>query len=299
MPNTLVHLGINGLVTRTLIKKSDLFLIYIGSVIPDFPWIIQRLVSWLNPNVNNYDLRLYSIVLASLLFSIILSFGLANLFINSKRTFIIFSAGSLIHLLLDSFETKWGNGVHFFSPFTWELVNFRFFWPEDIIIYCATGFGLLFMVLNWRETLSTSITFSNKVQKNILVFIFCIIIYFFLPLLFMNSAESVDNHFVKTLRNEEYRIGKYFETDRGFFINSPVRDKFRTPFDEELKVANLNLSSSEKMSIRAKFISKDEIQIIEYHIHHNRDLFSYAGLFLLLILFITSMFKTDRLKIRS
>ena len=54
---------------------------------------------------------------------------------------------------------------------------------------------------------------------------------------------------------------------------------------EKLKVKNLGLKTSETMSIRAKFLSKDEIQIIEYHIHFNRDIFSYAGLLIVIILF--------------
>lgn len=65
MPNTLVHLGINGLITRTLIKQTDLILIYIGAVIPDIPWIIQRVVLALMQSINTYDLRLYCIILAS------------------------------------------------------------------------------------------------------------------------------------------------------------------------------------------------------------------------------------------
>ena len=296
MPNTLAHLGFIGLITKSLIKRADIILIYIGSVIPDFPWIIQRGVSFLQPNINLYDLRLYSIVLASFFFSLILSFAFANLFKETTRTFIIFSIGSLIHLLLDSFETKWGNGVHLFAPFSWELFNFEFFWPEDIIIYILTGFGLFYIILNWRETISIAPAISTLCQKSILVFVICIMTYFFLPLLFVNSAESADNHFVQTLRNADYRVGKYFESDRGYYIDSPNQDKYITPFKEELKISNLDLNSSENMSLRAKFISKDEIEIIEYHIHHNRDLFSYAGLFLLLLLVILSFSKGNKTK---
>ena len=146
MPNTLAHLGINGFVTRTLIKKADLILIYIGAVIPDIPWILQRLVSALIPNIDAYDLRLYCIILASLFFSIILSAALAYLFSDTKRTFIIFSAGSLIHLLLDSIEIKWANGVHLFAPFSWKLFNAGFFWPENIAIYVITAYGLFYLL---------------------------------------------------------------------------------------------------------------------------------------------------------
>ena len=297
MPNTLAHLGINGLATKTLMRKADLLVIYVGSVIPDFPWILQRLVSTLQLSINNYDLRLYSIALSSLFFSLILSFALANLFKNVTRTFIIFSFGSLVHLLLDSFETKWGNGVHFFAPFSWELFNLELFWPEDILIYILTAFGFIYILLNWRDTIAFLPALAKIDIKKMLLLLISLLAYLLLPFLFVKNVESADNHFIKTLRNSDYRLGKYFETDRGFYVDSPNQDKYITPFKEDLKISNLDLNSSEMMSVRAKFISKDEIKIIEYHIHHNRDIFSYVGLIFLFILLIVLLVKTISNKI--
>ena len=299
MPNTLAHLGINGFLIRTLIKKSDLLLIYIGSVIPDIPWIIQRIIHTLQLNINTYELRAYSIVMASFFFSIILSFTLAILLENTKRVFFIFSLGSLIHLMLDSLEVKWGNGVHFFAPFNWDLLNLGYFWPESIITYTITFLGFVYLIFNWKVTVSGINIIFIKNNKNLLVFAFCIIAYFFLPLLFMNSVELADNHFIKTLKDKEHRIGKYFESDRGQFIDSKNGDKFVTQFDEELKVTNLDLTSSESMSVRAKFISNDEIQIIEYHIHHYRDLFSYTGLLIITIMLVWSIIKSTNSKLKN
>jgi hypothetical protein len=296
VPNTIIHIGINGFVTRSVINKADLLLIYIGSVLPDLPWIIQRAIPVFYPSINLYDLRIYCIVLASLLFCIVMSFAIAILFKETNRIALILSLGALLHLILDSLETKWGNGVHFFAPINWELRNFGYFWPENIITYILIGFGLIYILLNWRETISTILVISLN-PKKILLFILCVIFYFSLPLLFVSSVELADNHFVKTLRNVEQRVGKYFETDRGYFKDLPNQDKFITPFYEELKVTNLNLNSSESMSIRAKFVSKYEIQIIEYRIHNNRDLFSYFGLFLLLVLITITILKRYRIKI--
>ena len=299
MPNTLAHLGINGIATRTLIKKADLILIYIGAIIPDIPWIIQRTVLALMPSINTYDLRLYCVILSSLFFSIILSAALAYLFIDTKRTFVIFSAGSLIHLLLDSIEIKWANVVQLFVPFNWNLLNFGLFWPEDLPIYIITFFGLFYVLYNFKETISTSIKFVHITPSKILILFVFIIIYFSVPLLLLNSAEEANNHYVKTLRDREHRTRNYFEVDRGFYSDSPKGDEFITPFNEKLKIANLNLKTSETMSIRAKFISKDEIQIIDYHIHSNRDIFSYAGLLIMVILFTISLVNKYRFKKQS
>lgn len=288
MPNTLAHLGINSIVTRALIKRADLILIYFGAIIPDIPWVIQRAVLAIMPSINPYDLRLYCVILASLFFSIILSAGLAYLFIDTKRTFIIFSAGSLIHLLLDSIEIKWANGVHLLVPFNWELLNVGLFWPESIPIYMITAFGLLYLILNWKGTIKTSTNISFNNFKKILAGLIFIIIYLSFPILFIDNVEAADNHFVKTLRDWNHRPGSYFEIDRGYYLDLADGDEFATPFNEKLIVANLDLKTSETMSIRAKFISKNKIRIIDYHIHSIRDIFSYIGLLLVIIISIIS-----------
>jgi len=299
MPNTLAHIGINGLVTRTLIRKADLLWIYLGALIPDFPWILQRVVLKLNPAIDSYDLRLYCIVMSSLLFSLIVCVALANLSEKFKRTFTILALGSLIHLVLDSIEKKWANGVQLFVPFDWNLLNIGLFWPEDLPIYIITFFGLFYVLYNFKETISTSIKFVHITPRKILISFVFITIYFSVPLLLLNSAEEANNHYVNTLRDREYRMGNYFEVDRGFYSDSPKGDEFITPFNEKLKVKNLDLKTSETMSIRAKFISKDEIQIIDYHIHSNRDIFSYAGLLIIIILFTISLVNKYRFKKQS
>ncbi len=296
MPNTLAHLGIGGFFTRTFIKKADLKWVYIGAVIPDFPWILQRIVSAFAPSINVYNLRLYCIALASLFISLTLSAAIANLTRNTKRVFLILATGAVIHLLLDSIEIKWANGVHLFAPFNWHLFNAGLFWPEDIPIYLLTLFGIFYVTFNTKKLLQTSFQYRINSKKKIIAAFILLILYFSLPFSVMEDIEANNNHFVKTLRDIEHRPGSYFEIDRGYYIDSNDGDKFRTPFKEELIVANLNLTTSESMSIRAKFISQDEIYIIEYHTHHNRDLYSYVGLVVILILFIALLVRNSKNK---
>ena len=61
MPNTLAHIGLNAVATRVFIKRAELHWIYLGVVIPDLPWIIQRAIKILVPVVDAYDLRLYCV----------------------------------------------------------------------------------------------------------------------------------------------------------------------------------------------------------------------------------------------
>jgi hypothetical protein len=115
MPNTLAHIGINSLTTETLIKDADLKWVLLGCIIPDFSWMFQRIVQIIFPLVNGYDLRLFSIVQASLFYCLIISLAFAFLSKTTLKTFIILALGVILHLLLDSFQMKWGNSTHFFA----------------------------------------------------------------------------------------------------------------------------------------------------------------------------------------
>lgn len=115
MPNTLAHIGIQGIATRSIIKDADYKWILIGCIIPDVPWILQRIVSVVF-NVDLYALRLYATVQSSFFFCIILSLVLATFSKQYWRVFIILSTNSFFHLILDSLQTKWANGVHLFAP---------------------------------------------------------------------------------------------------------------------------------------------------------------------------------------
>ncbi len=296
MPNTLAHIGFNGVITKSVLKQPDLILIYIGSIIPDLRWIIQRLVFFVKPSIDLYDLRLYCIVLATFSFSIIFSTALSNIFDNSKRAFAIFSFGSLLHLVLDSLEIKWANGVHFFAPLNWEIFNAGLFWPENPIIYLLTFCGVLFLLINWKKSLLVQMKFSFSNLSKILAVSSFLIIYFLFPIYFMDDVENADNHFVKTLRNSEIRTGSYFEIDRGNLVDENGHYNFVTPFNEVLKITNYNFQSSEIMSIKAKFISGNEIQILDYHIHSDRDIYSYIGLLLIGVIFILEMINNWRTK---
>ena len=61
MPNTLAHLGVGGVLTRSLVPDADLRWVYIGCVIPDVPWILQRVAYSLPISVDLYNLRLFGV----------------------------------------------------------------------------------------------------------------------------------------------------------------------------------------------------------------------------------------------
>ncbi len=86
MPNTLAHLFVQGVATRSLLRGADLRWICLGCVIPDLPWILQRVVWRLNLAVlSPYDLRLYVIVQSSLIACLVLCGAFAMLSVEPRR----------------------------------------------------------------------------------------------------------------------------------------------------------------------------------------------------------------------
>ena len=62
MPNTLAHIGVQGITTKSIFKFADLKWIYVGCIIPDLPWVLQRVLKITNL-FNLYDVRDYCIIL--------------------------------------------------------------------------------------------------------------------------------------------------------------------------------------------------------------------------------------------
>ena len=284
MPNTLAHIGINGILTKSIIQKSDLFWIYLGCIIPDIPWIIRKAIFTLYPSINGYDLQLFVIIQASLFFCILLSLALSSLSNEFWKTLTILIIGSLLHLILDPIQIKWANGVHFFAPFSWKLINYGFFWPESWATYLLTLFGILFFFINIKELKTCKPKFNLSISR---IFFSAVILafYFLAPLNFMNDLEKSNSHFVSTFKDYENRIGKYVETDRKKVIlndetNSYWIESFDGSFTELTGIENIE---SSKVSIQGRFVTKDLIMVSNYKENWVifRDGASYTGLLLI------------------
>jgi hypothetical protein len=286
MPNTLAHIGAQGFLNRPLLKNSDIKWIYLGCIIPDIPWIFQRIVKFAVPEINLYDLRLYSIIQSSFLFCIILSLVLAMLSINYWKTFIILSINSLLHLLIDAFQIKWANGVHLFAPFSWKLITFELFWPESIVTYFLTATGLIFFTLMWKKGITGEWDLKLNSPVRYAGLIFLLIVYLITPFFLLDLPEKQDNHFVQTLRNYSDREGKYIELDRKFYDSA--KHKAESISDEEINVKGIELNKSGVVSIKGTFVTPDTIRVTKLHVHNDlfRDGASYVGLALIFIFWI-------------
>lgn len=276
MPNTLVHLCIQTPASRLLIGGADFKWIALGSIIPDIPWILQRIIAFVLPGMNLLDLRLYSIILASLFFCLLFSLALSLITVRPGRIFLLLALNALMHLTLDALQTKWGNGVHFFAPFSWKVTQLSSIWPEHPLIYFLSGVGLCLLIYygikDWKKSVRFTMKKLQWVSAALLVSG-----YFFLPFLMFQGPEIENNHFVATLRKMEQRPGKSMEIDRRKFRG---RDNSIQVFSGERLRLHGNIPDSDALlSVRGNFIDATNIQVDNFHRHNfARDLASLVAL---------------------
>ena len=291
MPNMLAHFGVQGFLGHRFLAWCDPKWILIGCVIPDIPWILQRVVRLFALPVDLYDLRLYAICQASLFGCLVFAGALAFLSAHPPQIFGVLAINALAHLLLDSTQLKWANGVHLFAPFSWELWNLGWYWPESVVTYGLTALGVISVGVAWRSAIAQPLIPSLPSAKNGLVVGLCLVGYLVFPLYFMNQVEEADAHFIKTLRHAETRIGRAVEFDRVSYTKGESGGIIKTMSNEYLKVLTNPSPQSALVSIKGRFKAPDRIEVEDLHIHSSwfRDVASYLGLVVLLVLSLVSM----------
>ncbi len=289
MPATLAHLGVQGLATRALLGPSDARWVLLGCVIPDLPWILQRALRPI-PALDLYDLRLYAVVQASLLGSLLLCGSLALLARDARRVFTILSLNVLLHLLLDATETKWANGVNLLAPFSWELWNLGWYWPESPVVPVLSVWGLLYGV--WVVLRRTPAA-PGRVpldRARLALAALLALAYLAVPLALQGAPEAADSHFVRTLREREARPGRAFECDRCQYLHDVgPSGALQTFARERLGAENLELPESATVSVQGRFTDVSTVRVERFHRHAatRRDLNSYLGLALVAMAWAT------------
>jgi len=273
------HLCVQGLATRAVIRGADLKWIFLGCVLPDLPWILQRVIGVLAPDIASpYDLRLYSIVQGSLVMTLVLGGALALASSAPARVLAILSLNALVHLLLDACQIKWANGVHLFAPFTWEMQRFGLFWPESPLSPVLTVGGLVFFAWAWLQRPGEDLRFSLERPTRLLLGGALLGAYILLPMAMIEGPASADNHSVRTLREHQERPGKPVEFDRNPY-RAEHGGSLRTFAGEELQVDGWS-GESALLSARGVFVDASRVELREVHVHWPwyRDLGSYVGL---------------------
>lgn len=287
MPNLLAHYGVQGPLSRATAPAVDLKWFLTGCVLPDVPWILQRAVRALVPGVADpYELRLYFAVQASLLFCLILAFGIAVVTTRPRTVFGVLGVNSLLHLVLDALQTKWGVGVHLLAPFDWTPWSVGLFWPESAVTVAITAAGLAFLVWmsQWNQPGSgLAATVESRGRWGLAAL--ALLSYFVLPMAFMDDAEAAGAHYVAVLRDRDGRPGHYVELDRERYLDRPEGDLIRTFAGEEIHPRGVDLDTSTTVSLQGHFVAPDTVAVEALHRHRSglRDLASYVALAVLLL----------------
>lgn len=286
MPNTLAHLGVQALTTRALVRGADLRWIAAGAVIPDVPWIVQRVVRTVAPAIDPFEVRLYAIAQASLAVSLLLCGALAILAARPRRAFGLLSLNAVLHLLLDAAQTKWANGVHLWAPASWELWNLGWFWPESLPTYVLTAGGLVIVAAGWWRGWSTGPALRWR-RTGVLPALLLGLSYLTVPLAFRGAVERADNHHVATLRRE-HRAGLDVEFDRSRYLAGDGGGRLVTLSGERLVVRPRLLPRDATVSVRGTFADDSTLAVREFHDHSGwpRDGLTYLGLAIIVLVWI-------------
>lgn len=292
MPNTIAHFAINGLFTRAVITHSDFKWIYLACVIPDLPWILQRIIKALPFAIDPYDLRAYCIVQSSLLLCVFLCAALAMLAKQRSKVFIILIVGCLLHLLLDAVQIKWANGVVLFAPYNWDLLRFDLFWPESLGTYLLTAVGILYFIFNLPKTIQPNCQEFKFTLMTISMSAVLLLIWLILPIMYMQSVYSADNHYISTLKDSNNRTGKEIEIDRNKVVHVDGGIKLKTSYGELISLESIEARKGARISLQGKFINENKIHVDSFHVHSNfRNYASMAGLACVLLVWLVFIFR--------
>lgn len=278
MPNTLIHIAVQTPISRRVFGKIEIPWILAGAILPDIPWIFQRIVT-ATQLAEPYQLRSYVTIQASLFFCLVLSTGLAFFARRPKHTFAMLAFNCIMHLLLDALQIKWGNGVHFFIPFSWQPTNFGILWPEHFFGYIAALLGVVYLVLKTKTILHEGLRIILPTGSKMLIVLLSLLFYLFFPLSLIDQLEESNSNHIQTLRQKEGRPGKYIELDRAHYSE---KDEQITIFSREsITLTGNKPDKSGTISIKGEFTAPHIIRSSTFHLHNDyRNNASYIGLFL-------------------
>jgi len=283
MPSTLIHLGVQGFSSRALVRDIDLRLVYLACVIPDIPWIVQRLINAMPLAVNRGELMLWSGVQSSLLFCLVFSAALALLMQRSVVAFAVLGSGCLVHLLLDITQIKWGRGAFFLAPATWQPISLDWLWPEHPLFSLLAFASLAFVLFTWRSIARHQGLFRPLAPPRLALAGLLVVLYTFSPGLMTGHLLAEDVYFSKTLAECEARAGKAIAFDRSRLLidqqGKPLVELFTGEIVQLEGVAGVE---GALISAKGTFTTAATIAVDHYHLHppYTRITGSLVGLLL-------------------
>lgn len=287
MPNTLIHLGLQGAAARAAWRGADLAWVYLGCLIPDLPWIARRAVLASAPPADPLALQVASGVQSSLAFCLLLAGAIALVASKPARTFALLAAMSLLHLLLDAAEIKWANGIHLLAPLDWRLTNYGVVWPDHPLVLGLTGVCAGIVVLSWRSALRSPAaaeaapgpTAGARALRWTAAAALLAAYVLAAPRL-VPAAVAADTYFAGTLREVASRPGRAIAMDRAPCV--PAGEgavRLTAANGETMDATGFTLERPALVSVEGRFETPGRLRVERWHVHAagSRDLASAAG----------------------
>ena len=288
MPNTLVHFAAQGALSHGLWRRLDPRFVYLGCLLSDLPWILRRAVVGFGLPVDSFDLRLYTMGLASLAVTLLLAGAVAVATAAPRLVFGLLGLNALFHLLLDATEVKFGNGVHLLAPLSWRMTSFDWIAGESLVYFALTLGGALLVAWEIARPRGTSVPFDLR-PRRIAAAGTLLAAYLLTPLPFLRAIEASDSYSVKTLRETDARPGRRVSLDRTAFVVTPAGGFVQLWTGERVRATGSLPAHDAIVSLHGTFLEPDVLQVDRLVEHRrNRDWPSYLGLALLGLVFLRS-----------
>lgn len=282
MPNTLVHFAVQGAASRALWRAIDPRFVYLGCLLPDLPWILRRAIVGLGLPADVFDLRLYTMGLASLSVTLLLAAAIAALTSAPRRVLAVLGANALAHLLLDATEVKFGNGVHLLAPVSWRMTSFDWVAGESPVYLVLTLGGALLVLWEIARPRGSAVPLDLR-PRRLLASAALAATYLVAPLPFLGAIEASGSYSVGVLRALEARPGRAVSLDRTAFHATPAGGRVQLWTGERVRATGAALPAHDAIvSLHGTFLETDVLRVDRLVEHRrSRDWASYLGLVLL------------------
>jgi hypothetical protein len=286
VPNTLVHFAAQGAASHALWRGLDPRFVYLGCLLPDLPWILRRAIVGLGLPLDAFDLRLYTMGLASLAVTLLLAAAVAAATRAPRRVFAVLGLNALLHLLLDATEMKFGNGVHLLAPFSWRMTSFELL-PGEGFVYLALAIaGALLVAWEIARRPGARAVFDLR-PRPLASAALLLAAYLVAPLPFLGAIEASGSYSVKALRELDARPGRSVSLDRTAFVATPAGGLVRLWTGEQVRATGVLPAHDATVSLTGTFLEWDVLRVERLAEHRrNRDWPSYLGLVLLGLVFL-------------
>jgi membrane-bound metal-dependent hydrolase YbcI (DUF457 family) len=281
VPNTLVHFAVQGAASRGLWQRLDPRWIYLACLLPDVPWILRRAAVGFGLPVDVFDLRLYTMGLASLAGTLLLCAALALATSAPRLVLAVLGTGALLHLLLDATELKFGNGVHLVAPFSWRMTGFDLLPGESPVYLVLAAAGALLVAWELTRPRNADLGFVLS-PRRLVASAALLAAYLAFPLSFLGAIEASGSYSVKTLREVTARPGRTVSLDRTAFLATPAGGFIQLWTGERVRATGDVPGHDATVSLHGTFLAPDVLRVDRLLEHRqDRDWPSYVALLLL------------------